>query len=270
MSIASHVMIRLASNQVLAPSTESVRALVNIILRLGADRTLLVFAVVDSHIHALLLCPRAEAVEFARRVEIAWQLTCRFGVPFSPCHVKPVDTQAHLQNAFFYILRQLLHHGLELDPLREGSAISDLLGLRVRGLYLVTNVRGAIPRAGRPDLLPFLGDVDLQAEPTEWAHLAQAAAAAYALPDLSRSDVLTRRAISAGAALGRQWLSAGEVAELLGRSLSSLRRLRLSYPPPPVAVEAVRRQVVWRSHVLGAVPSSADPLLADWSAASGL
>lgn len=265
MSLGYHVMMRLASGQVIASTTAQRRELATVLLSQGRELELLAFFVADNHIHALLMCSRAQATEFARRVELSCQAHRHFGVPFSHCHLKAVRDQAHLENTFHYILRQELRHNTDLDPLREGSIVLDLLGLRVLGLYAVATVRAAIPRATRNDLLAHLGDVDLDQPIVHWSHLEQAAASAFGLADLRARTSRTARALAAAAALAGGQIGATETAALLGRSRSTLWRLQRSIEPSALAIEAVRKQLALRQQVLGGRSDVRDPGLQPWS-----
>lgn len=265
MSIGNHVMIRLASGQVLAPTSTQRRKLASIILYQARELGLLAFSVSDNHVHALLVCDHASATEFARRIELSWQALNHFGVPFAHCHIKPIFEQTHLYNTFFYILRQDQRHGTHLDPLREGNAVVDLLGVRVLGVYMVANVRAFLPRVTRADLLPYLGIEDLEGEIVDWGHLPHAAAAAFGLANLNGLTRLTLRALTTAAVLGTEQRPQNDIASLLGRSSRAVRRLLQRPAPTTVELDAVRRQIILRQHVLGARVDSVDPGLETWS-----
>ena len=83
-----------------------------------------------------------------------------------------------------------------------------------------------IPRLGREELAAELGaTLDLSVEPV-FAHLAEAAAAAFALPVLIGRSALEARARRAAVHAAPD-LATAELAELLGVSRSCVQHLRL-------------------------------------------
>lgn len=253
--IGFHVTMRLADDRVIAPSMGVRRRIARIVRRFGADAGLLSFRVVDSHIHLLLLCGRRPAAECARRVALSIQAAVPPGALFEPCRCRPFTDAAHLRNAFDYVLRQNERHGVAHDPRHDGSALPDLLGLRVGGLDIVARVREHLPRVRRADLLPHLGVEALEeaSEPPGPA-LVEAAAAAFALPDLvgPADDVVAARVAAIAAAPGA---SSAALAEAFGVSMRSVQRTR-SLTPPPLHLRAVRLQLA-----LGAAIAARPPAL---------
>ncbi|MES2642218.1 MAG: hypothetical protein V4850_22230 [Myxococcota bacterium] len=240
--IGFHVTMRLSDDRVIAPSAAARRRIARLVRYHGAACGLLAFRVVDSHLHVLLLCDRAAAGEFARRLAIAIQAVITPGAPFEPCRCRPFTDAAHLRNAFDYVLRQNARHGVAHDPRHDGSVLPDLLGLRIGGRDIALRVREYLPRVTREDLLVHLGLATLEegvGAPGD--ALVEAATAAFALPDLAGSshDVLHARA-AAIAVLPDAPTT--QLVEALGVSPRSIQRARL-LKPPPAHVRAVRLQL---------------------------
>ncbi len=193
--LAHHVTCRLVEDRVLAPSRVARLAVMRWVLPRVEEAELIAFALADTHLHAVLLGPRRRAGCFVRRLETGLHVRARPGVPFAAAHFKPVRDVWHLENCFWYVLDQHAKHELAADPLREGTLLPDLLGLRVGGTCLAARVREQLPRVGSAALRQRLGfDRSSEGRPE---HLEVAAAAAVLLPDLRggcRSTLAARRA----------------------------------------------------------------------------
>lgn len=252
-----HVMMRLATSQVIAPTATARRRAAHVIHQEGAHRGLIAFRFADSHAHALLVGTREEAGLFARYAEqrLRWHLGLQ--VPFDRARFKPVESQGHLESAFLYVLRQEERHDIKLDPRHDASSAPDLLGMRVLAPDFLARVEAALPRLRIEELAPLL---HLQRAEPDFDRLADAAAAALALPDLCgrSAPVAAARAAAVHAA---PEISSARLAELLGIDRRSIDRLRRQ-AVPPILVEAVRRQLTFRS-TRG--PTQMDVLAADWS-----
>ena len=247
-ALAHHVTCRFNADRVLAPDLATRRVYARAILRVGADHQLLAFRVVDTHLHAVVACDRVSAGLFARRIEQSIQARLRPGVPFAPARIRPIEDQWHLQKTFHYVLDQEKRHGIAADPLFEASNLPDLLGMRLLGDYAVPTVKALLPRVRRGDLLDYLRQVDLEAEAPRLDPLAEAAAAAVALPNLagrSHAAVAARRA-AVHLAAGR--LTVRQTSELLAIPRATVRRLR-SEPTDPLLERAVRRQLALRTQL---------------------
>jgi hypothetical protein len=255
-----HVIMRLVSSQVLARTPEARRRAARILHEEGR-RGLLAFRLADTHAHALLICTRREAGRFANYVEqrLRWHL--QLPSSFVPANVVLIQSQGHLERAFWYVLRQEEHHGIALDPRHEASSAQDLLGLRVVAPDFLPRVQSALPRLRIGELADGLA---LERCEPALDHLANAAAAAFALPCLDRSaHAAAARAAAVHAAAE---LSAGEIAERLAVSRRCVERLR-HQPVPTVLVRAVRTQLTVRPRRgdswLGTAPAPA-LLRTDW------
>lgn len=242
--IAQHLMLRLSDDRILTPTPAAQRAFARAVHAVGAEGGLLAFRAADTHAHVVLLGDRVAAGLIGRRLEVRLRWALDLPAPFSPLHLRPIATQAHLTNAFRYVLAQDQRHGTGHDPFHEASALPDLLGLRPSGAFLAAQVRAHLPRVRRADLIELLG-ADLDAQP-RWETLAEAAAAAVAAPDL-RADtperVLARRA---AVAVAVEALDTAQIAEILGLSRRAVQRLR-AQEAPPALVRAVRLQLSLRA-----------------------
>ncbi len=246
--IGQHVMMRLEDGRVIATSSTAYRLAASALLAQGEARGLIAFRVVDSHVHALLLCDREAAGAFARYA--GGSLSKRLGLeaPFSPARFEAVRSQSHLVNAFRYVLRQEHRHGVALDPFHDGSSLPELLGLRVVAPWLALRVRAHLPRLSDHELAALVGLDRLEhaAIATSSRSVADATAAAFALPavDAPRTPTVVRARRAALHAAPN--LSLAALATALGISRATAYRLR-SLPPLQGDVRAVRLQSALRS-----------------------
>jgi hypothetical protein len=112
----THIMIRLVDDWVLTPSRRELLHLVRAVHRVFADAPLLAFQCVDTHLHLLVACSRSVAGPRTRALESGLRRSISRNVAFERARLKPVANQWHLQNAFWYVLRQFDHHGVVPDP----------------------------------------------------------------------------------------------------------------------------------------------------------
>lgn len=151
-----HVTIRLLDNRVIARDSGQRRAVSRFLAGAGAEVDLLAWRLADTHLHLVLCCERKTAGRFVQRVDVSMHAHLKPGVPFSRFWHDPIRDQRHLSNAFGYVLRQEQRHGLNADPLHDGSNLSDLLGLRVGATWSPTLVRRLLPRTTREQLVGWL------------------------------------------------------------------------------------------------------------------
>jgi len=223
-------MLRLRDDRVVAPSVNALCTVARIVLRIGQDFRLIAFGTADSHIHIESMCDRPGAGELARRVELAIGRKLGLDVGFSPAHIKPIEDQRHLGNAFDYTLRQQYRHGIANDPYHDGSNLPDLLGMRINGAYTVANVRAYLPRIGREKLLSYFDEIDLNQPCTSWQRLYEATAAAVGRVELEGKGVNVVAAKRAAVHLASAHLSTLEITNLLRTTDRSVRRLRSQVP----------------------------------------
>lgn len=245
-ALGHHVTMRLVDERVFAATPAALRRTARVLLARGAARGLLSFGVADTHLHAVLACDRATAGVFAQTVEASLRAVLSLAVPFEAARIRPIVEQRHLAHAVRYALRQDARHGLALDPCRDGSALPELLAMRVVDTHLAARVAARLPRWSRAELLGLLG-VELAPGPLDFAQLADAAAAAFALPELDGQDAerstARRAAVQLALAAG---LRTRRVAELLSVTARSAQRLALA-PAPRAALRAVELQLRLRT-----------------------
>ncbi len=228
-----------------------------VVLEQGEQRGVLGFGLGPDHLHIEAAATRKVVGQLARYVASALRHHLRLGAPFAPSWIEPTRDQRHLRNRLLYAMGQDQHHGGGRDPLFEATSLPDLLGLRVLGTSIAERVHMHVPKLQRSDLLALLGtplgepappvDADV---PPNLEHLAEAAAAAFALPNLrgrAPETVLARHAavLAAGAQAPSRALG-----KLLGIGQRTIQRLR-SLPCDERSVHAVRGQL-WLRDALAA------------------
>ncbi len=260
-----HVTIRLLDNRVIARGPPDRRAVSRFLARAGEDVGLLAWRMADTHLHLVLCTDRKTAGRFVQRVDVSMHAHLKPGVAFSRFWHEPITSQRYLANAFRYVLRQEARHGLETDPLHEGSNLSDLLGLRVAATWSPTLVRRLLPRTNREQLVGWLRE-GLPGLPEELlrdegevplACLRDATCAAALVRDPCRNDPSSREARAAAVRsvlLDEPSRRAREaVATALGVSSRTVRRLRASRPDPRVesTIRIQARLRHWAAIALG-------------------
>lgn len=154
-----HITITVRGRRTLAPTETLRRALVRVVARvLGAS--LLLFSLVDEHLHVVLRCARPRLVAARLRLAVAAVVP---DLTLEAPHVKAVDSRAHLLSLVGYLLTQTDHHGLRVpSALWSGSCFLDLMNARVVPGYDARSLREELPRLGKRDLLARVG---LSAQP---------------------------------------------------------------------------------------------------------
>lgn len=249
-AVAQHLTMRLVRDRTLATTDAERRSFVRLMLSLGGGELgVLAFGLADTHVHVLAAASVTQSVELARRIKIALQQRLPLGgTPFEPTRLRSVEDVHHLANVLPHVLDQPARHARALDPCFEGSSLLELLGLRVAdGGRLQRLVRSFVPRLEPGSLLPLLG-VDLaDFASIDYARLADAAAAAFALASLKGNGAGAARARRA-AVHAAHGLAAAEVAALLGVCVSLVRAAR-HVEVPRAEVDAVRLQLRLRTAV---------------------
>ena len=254
--LGSHITLRLADGRVIAASRAARRLAARCITRVGAARGLLVFSVVDTHIHLVALGGRAQAGALARLIESALRRVLLIPVPFESARLVEVADQSHLASAVRYVLRQQGRHEAWHDELYDGSSLPDLLGWRaldVDGAACTVRVRAELPRLAGAELWELVraqgGVLDVRGSPPRLARtqLADAAAGAFGLAHVGGSSLSAVRAraaaVHAAVTCGRGSL---ETAELLGMSRRAVQRVR-QQPVEAATVTAVGWQLAVRA-----------------------
>lgn len=239
MGLGWQVIHALEDRRVLATTPAELRRLARVVVEAAGD-TLLAFRASDNHVHASLLCDRAQAGAYARRVSNTLAVL-PYGAGLEPTHIREIRNQGHLAAQFTYVLGNAEHHGATHDPWFEASNLPDLLGMRGLAVRSRAVLRKALPRVGRAELLALLGVEGL--EPTfDPALLSEAAAAAVAVPDLvgRTPDVVAARVAAAHLAIAH--LGVHDADALLGVPARTGVRLRAT-PPRPGLVRAIGLQI---------------------------
>ena len=250
-NFASHVVIRLTDNRVLAPGGGTRRLLADAILQVSLGFPLLAFRISDTHIHLLVMGSAEGAAEVARRIEISLQRRLKPGLPFVPAWVQDVKGQSHLEGLFKYVLNQDRHHGSRVDPLHDGSNLPDLLGMRVAGRATAAVVREFLPRVRRAHLIEHLG-IDALGEavgPLDALRDATTSAACLASLTGRGARQVAARVAAIHAVSGEA--TQEQVGAALGIAVSSVRRLAAETPTPQL-VRAIRQQLDARGRLMQA------------------
>jgi len=244
--VGFHITIRLEDDRPIATTPAALRILARVLLSQGEERGLLAFGAADNHVHATLAAGRRSAGRFAHDVETALRWRLDLGARFERARIRPLHDQRHAYNAFHYVHRQDARHELHLDHAREGTSLPDLLGLRVLDTSLIARVRTHLPRVHREDLVGQFPPGALERKtPIDLDVLADAAAAALALPELrGRSAGVSRARRAAVHAAGPDVPSA-RLGECLGIGVRSVQVLRLGAREPAL-IAAVAKQALLR------------------------
>lgn len=260
---AWHCTTRLAVDGVLVRTPSERRAAISAVLRHGRPAGLIAFCVVDTHLHAVFVGDRVRIGEAMRRLEIACHKLLKLRRRFEGARIRPVRDQAHLRSTVDYVLRQLERHEIRTDPLGESSAVHDLLGARVPGLFLPDRLLEELPRGNVGDPWRLVGvdrsialTWDEPVRASELEAVAEATLRAFALrsvPRRGRRYTMVRAAMVH--ALDPQ-ISAAAAGRALGLSRGAVLNLR-SVTVPDAWVLAVRRQTRLGLHAVRALAGSA-------------
>jgi hypothetical protein len=236
------VTLRLEDDRPIAATPSELRVVARAVLWQGEQRGLLAFGTADDHLHAELATDRASAGAFARYVEAALQWRLDLRARFERARIRPLHDQRHAYNTFHYAHRQDSRHELWLDLTRDGTSLPDLLGMRVLGTSLVARVPTHLPRVRRQELVgQFPAGAFEETRPVDLDVLADAAAAAFALPDLRGRSTEVSRARRAAVHVAGPEVRSELLSECLGVGVRAVQSLR-TLPSEPLVVLAVERQ----------------------------
>jgi len=230
--------------------------------------SVLLFALVDDHIHLVLLCDRDATGARARAVLLALRTSVAAGL--GPAHVSEVRGRAHLEWLVRYLLTQPAHHGLsEHAALTTGSCFPELVGARVvPGLSL--RLSASLPRFRLREAYSAVGLAPEPLVPVQDAELrvvgaralvTAASAAAGAPPLLGRDlpSVDTRRVV---ASLGQvAGIHLEELAHALGVTPDAARRIA-QRPAPVELVKATRMRLALEAAATAAGVAAANAAVA--------
>ena len=253
-----HLTISSMSRTVLFPDEGALRRAVRCILRV-AGAWVVLFGIVDDHVHVAVVCDVARLRWV--RTALVQALSALAGQRLVS-HVTPVESRAHLSRLVAYLLRQTVHHGIDVHPgAASGSCYPDLIAARCV-VPLWERLRRLLPRMKLRDLHGIVGlppervvpasDDELRIAGAHRLLLASAAAHAAdpALGDRTAPVVAARRAtIHLAAEVG---LSRSELVRVLGLTGQRIGQLARE-PVAEAAVRAIRLQVRLDELVRGSV-----------------
>lgn len=94
--LGQHVNFKLVDGRVITHSTAERRRLARCVLRVSVGFALLVFRLVDSHLHLAAAEGRHSAAELVRRIKLSVGSALHLPVPFDRAHFEPIRDQRHL------------------------------------------------------------------------------------------------------------------------------------------------------------------------------
>ena len=158
-----HVTLATEERTALCSSnTDRVRAAASVTRTCG--RELLLFCVVDDHVHLVLRGTAKRVGQLAGNVS---QSLRRSGTPLDRARIRPVSSRSHLRTLVRYVLDQTTHHTLSTAPhpaLWPGSSFWDLVGARAMPGFGATPLREALPRLTSDDVWGAVGLPALEPE----------------------------------------------------------------------------------------------------------
>jgi len=255
-----HVTLATENRQLLVRPEESIRcAVVRTLIRVVGD-SLLLFSVVDDHVHLVADKEKAEIGQFGRAIRLA--LRPLAANPIDAARPRPVENRRHLITLVEYALVQKDHHGIQPVPAISdaGSCFQDLVGARrIPGFKPV--LYDHLPRWSRADVYRLAGAAPVPPVTPEKVRelgvsrlvAASARACGLPLPLTGRSDqaVTARRmVVHIGLESG---FPAPELARFLGITREGVYRAR-HQPLPDDLVLAPRLRLAleeWRTPALG-------------------
>lgn len=225
-----HLVFRTHEARVIAVDAAAQRIVAGTAHRLGEAFGVYAFRAAGDHLHVGAFCDRKAAGRFAKALGSSLTQTLGLRSAFAPTYLEPMLDQDHVERVFGYIHRNAEKHEVGNDPTHEASSIQALLGLRMAPNAFLLRIRTKLPGVNRRLLLSILGIDEL--EPCVRVELlADAAAGAVGLARLDESD-LASMARAAAVRLALPTVTLPGIAEALGLSERSVRRLR-SAPPNP-------------------------------------
>jgi len=250
MPIGWQLIVRRRDDSVLAPTVIEQRAFAACVTRIARGHALLAFDAPGGHSHMPGLFDRAEAGRLARALLVGLGRVLGQAGDFEPVRLRPINDQAHARSLFRYALNQPQRHALSPDPLRESSALPDLMGLRVTGRWMRLVVAQRLPEVQRHHLAELLGVEPRDLDDSNIRCLADAAAASIARPSLCgrTQDVVAARA--AAIQLARRDFRTRSIADALGVSSRTVQ-VFTQVDVDPYLLKAVQDQWHLRSWMSG-------------------
>src|SRR5688572_11527742 len=149
-----HINIEVRGRLAIAPTEALRRQLVRVVVRVLGPR-LIVFSLVDEHVHFVLRGPQARAAAATLRAALG---ACVPELTLEEPFLRVVTTRAHLRWCVGYVLTQVEHHDLPVHPaLWTGSCFQDLIGARRLRGFDARPLREELPKTRLRDLLSIVG-----------------------------------------------------------------------------------------------------------------
>lgn len=244
-----HVTLATAHRTRLFPSRTHLYPALHALTSIGGPR-LLLFCVVDDHVHVVLRGDRATCGRLAG--ELSRSIARRSGQALGRTDLRPVDGRTHLLTLVDYLLRQPIRHDLPGHPAAwEGSCFVDLVGARHLPGFVPTAILQELPRLEPSRFWSIVGlSPPAATEPTTLfpKDLIEAAAAALATDPTRRTPRGTdARSLAVRAALQSGFPTRTLVTQLrlARRSVGDLRARSVD----PSLETAFARQLALRTAV---------------------
>ena len=252
-----HLTYASDGRQALLPEPALQRQALQALARAVAEQVVL-FCIVDDHVHVVLLCQDERVGTLSRALLLA--LRPLTGPGLAPAFVRPVEGRGHLEWLVRYVLEQPSKHGLPGHPaLWPGSCFPDLVGARrLPGLSLGLRLGQVLPRFRLRTAYAHVGLAPAPLQPVDpdtlrglgIRRIVDAASAALAADPALRGNsdrvVSTRVTI---AHLATAWPTS-ELAWALDITPQAARRLR-TREVPEGAMEAVRLRLALEERARG-------------------
>ena len=210
---------------------------------------LVMFCIVDDHVHLVVLSSRERLGHISRMFKLC--MAAQAAAPTAPVRTKAIEGRRHMESVHRYVLRQPSHHGLPgHQALWSGSCFPDLVGARwIPGAAL--RIHDVLPRIRPADACRCVG-----LDPKEViaftleevraagaASLVSAAAAACGAPqEMTGGRATTSRARRCACTIARRaGIPTGEMAWALNVHPGSVRKcVSVSIPEPALEATLMR------------------------------
>lgn len=253
-----HLTLASDGRQTLFPEEDGRRAAVRLLARAARDEMVL-FCVVDDHVHVVVLAERPRVAKLGRALALGLRPLAK--APLDRPRIREVESRAHLQSLVSYVLGQPARHNLAVHPaLWTGSCFLDLVGARwIPGLGL--RLRDALPRLTRRTVRGAVGLDDRPIAPADdealrvagVARIVAATAAAHAVPESlpgKSAPIVTARRAAVQLARAAH-IGPTDIAWALGIPTRAVRRLG-SPPAPAELLDATRLRLALVEFLQGA------------------
>lgn len=254
-----HLTLAGAQRQHLFPDATTRLAAVRTLVRIAGSQ-LLLWCVVDDHVHVVASGDRRCVGRLAQRLQLALGGVA-VGV-FGTTHFQEVAHRRHLVRLVGYVLTQTEHHGLGQPAAGwQGSCLADLIGARRLRGFDPGALAAHLPRMSPSQVLAEVGLAERDLVEPDLAgvglnDLLAAAARAVGRPALvGRSpEVLEGKHAVVSLALRVGW-QPRHLAPLLQVHVRSVQRLA-HHPADPRVAAAIRRQLALSEAVRRRAPAA--------------